>query len=245
MKPKRNKIHLGDTVAWLKSLDDDCVDMVVGSPPYPRKALRYGTDQRKMTNEQWLDWMVAICQELVRVSRGYCFLVINNTVKNGFYEPMVEGLMWKLWGLGVHLDRPDIWTANKAPNRNGRYLSNTWEFVVALKPEPYPLFNWEALATDPKYKTGGHFRQRSNNGGERKKGSAYPTGPAKPRDVFRVIVGGGHTGFDSVDDKLANSGKAPFPSVSLIASSPWPRHRVAWSWTHGWARGPRPCPPSV
>lgn len=207
-----NSIHPGDCLAWLKTLPNNFADMAVGSPPYPRKALRYGSTQRKMSNEEWIEWMLEITSECVRICKGFCWWVVNGTVRKGYYEPVVEGLIYQAWVKGLHCDRPDIWHKNAAPNRNGRYFSNDWEYVLCFKETEYPYFNWQSIAQPKKFKSGGHFRQRSNSGGERKRGSDYPTKElAYPRDVFRVLVGGGHMGWDKEDSKLASSGQAPFP----------------------------------
>jgi DNA modification methylase len=56
------------------------------------------------------------------------------------------------------------------------------------------------------FNNGGRFRQRGVDGA-RRLGSEYPTGKlARPRDVLRVLVGGGRMG-----DKRAYTNEAPYP----------------------------------
>ena len=209
---KRNTIYKRDCLEFMATIADNTFDCVIGSPPYPRKGARYPNGQ-KMSNDDWLKFMVSVVRESVRVSKGWVWFVVNNTIHRGYYEPMVEGLIWKCYELGVACDRPDIWHKNMTPNRQGKYFSNDHEHVICFKSEKYPAFDWERVAVAPKYTSGGKFRQRKNTGGgDRGDGGDYPTGKlAQPRDVFRCTVGGGHMGFDRVDDELATSGKAPYP----------------------------------
>lgn len=205
-------IHNIDCLKFMRKQSDDSFAMVFGSPPYPRKGARY-ENGKSMKPAEWIDWMLQVAKECVRVSRGFVWFVVNNPVYQGCYEPCSEGLRFKAFEAGLLLDRPDIWHKNAAPNRNGDYFSNDYEAVICFKPTKNPKFNWQAIAEKPKFASGGAFRQRSNSGGgKRVAGSKYPNGDlAKPRDVFRVLVGGGHMGIDSDDSTIASKGKAPFP----------------------------------
>jgi adenine-specific DNA-methyltransferase len=199
-----------DAYGLLRGLPEDGVDLVFGSPPYPDKGGRYkdGTDARVWKTDSWVESMYRITTEAVRVSRGDVVWVVNGSVRNGEYLPAVEGLLWKWYSEGRRLERPVIWHKNAAPNRHN-WFSNDWEFVVCF-PAGTRKWNWEAIATPPRYEKGGRFRQR-NSKGERKLGGEYPRNDlTKPRDVLRVTVGGGHLGH-----KLAHEGEAPFP-VKLV-----------------------------
>ena len=205
-------IYNRDCLNWLREQADNSVAMTFTSPPYPLKCRRYESG-KKMAVVDWVNWIADIAQECVRVSRGFVWMVVNNPIKDHQYVPAIERLIVAADDRGIMLDRPDIWWKNAVPTRNGRYFSNDYEQVVCFKSLKEPQFNWQSVARPPKYSSGGKFRQRQNaNGGQRGNGGAYPTGKlAKPRDVFRVTVGGGHMGYDSVDDKFATTGKAPFP----------------------------------
>ena len=112
---------------------------------------------------------------------------------------------------GYRCERPVIFHKNAPPSRvrgeQQDYFSNDWEYCVGFRPKDSTMyFNWPAIATEKKYKTGGHFRQRGKDG-QRRKGSNYPTANlARPRDVLRVIVGGGQMG-----SPLAHLNEAPYP----------------------------------
>lgn len=199
-------VKTADCTKELAQFDDNSIDLVFGSPPYAEKGERYLGRPTKWTTDDWIDWMLKLTMEAVRVSNGYVIWVANGAVRNGRYLPACEGLIWKAHEQGLICERPCIWHKNAPPNRRD-WFGNDWEYVVAFKSAAKNLyFDWEAVAEPPKYKSGGRFRQRAANG-NRRLGSEYPTNKlARPRDVVRVTVGGGHLGSE-----LAHENEAPFP----------------------------------
>lgn len=190
-------------------LPDQCVDLVIGSPPYPEKGERYQGAAKRWGSHAWAVWMLEVTQESLRVSRGPVCWVCNGAVRGGRYHPAVERLMVLLDDAGVALERPCIWHKNAPPNRRD-WFGNDWEYVVVAKRQPgsLPYWNWEAIGTPPKYKSGGRFRQRDSHG-VRRPGGKYPIGKVtRPRDVLRMTVGGGHMG-----SPLAHESEAPFPEL--------------------------------
>jgi len=198
--------HCGDVLAILPTLPENSVDLVIGSPPYPEKGQRYKGAAKKMPTDAWVDWMLQVTAESVRICRGMVLWVANGAVRRGRYLPACEGLVWEWYKRGGWSDRSCIWHKNAPPNRRD-WFGNDWEFVLAFKkPGAKVHFDWRAIAEPPKFKTGGRFRQRSANG-ERRLGNEYPKSDlAHPRDVVRVTVGGGHMG-----SMLAHDGEAPYP----------------------------------
>jgi site-specific DNA-methyltransferase (cytosine-N4-specific) len=196
-----------DCLEWLRARPTDSVDFVFGSPPYAGKGERYDELPTCSEPRDWVEWMADVTEQAVRVSSGYVLWVVNGFVRKG-YHPACEGLVWAMYNRDERLcERPCIWHKNAPPSRNGKWFSNDWEFVLAFhKPDIKPYFNWQAIATPMKSKTGGSFDQRGRNG-KRRRGSDYPQGDlAQPRDVVRCLVGGGHMG-----SKLAHLSEAPFP----------------------------------
>ena len=201
----------GEAVAWLKTLPDQSVDLVFGSPPYAEKGLRYPglPGKQKWDCLSWVEFMLEVTREARRVCRGDVLWVVNTGIKKGRYTPAVEGLVWKWYLEGRKLERPVIWHKNSPPNRRD-WFSNDHEAVVCFPAAKRTTWNWKAIGTAPKHSSGGDFRQRGPDG-ERKKGGKYPKNPiTKPRDVLRVPVGGGMMGH-----KLASQNEAPFP-VKLV-----------------------------
>jgi DNA modification methylase len=199
-------LRCGDLLAILPTLPADSVELVIGSPPYAEKGQRYRGAAQKMPTEAWVEWMLQVTEASIRVCRGMVLWVVNGAVRDGRYLPACEGLVWEWHKRGGTCERPCIWHKNAPPNRKD-WFGNDWEFVLAFKkPGARIHFDWQAIAERTKFKSGGPFRQRSTNG-ERRLGNAYPKNAlARPRDVFRVTVGGGHMG-----SKLAHDGEAPFP----------------------------------
>jgi DNA modification methylase len=199
-------IVCADALEFLTSLPANAAHLIIGSPPYPEKGERYIGRPQKWPTLEWVAWMVKITEQAVRASAGYVLWVVNGAVKDGRYHPACELLVADCYRQGITCERPCIWHKNAPPNRKD-WFGNDWEFILAFRKEQSTgTFNWEAIAQPPKYTSGGRFRQRSTNG-HRRLGNEYPTNKlARPRDVLRVTVGGGHLG-----SKLAHQNEAPYP----------------------------------
>ena len=103
-------------------------------------------------------------------------------------------------------DRSCIWHKNLFPNRY-EWFVNDWEFVLAFKkPDSRPPFNWKSVAHPPKRRSTETFSHRNAHGVRQNIRRFAPNELARPRDVIRVAVGGGHLGHP-----LAHENEAPFP----------------------------------
>lgn len=200
-----NVLYCGDCLELMAELPARSVDLVIGSPPYAGKGERYG-NSKPWPMREWVDWMAEVTAEAVRVSRNVVVWVVNGFVRDGQYQPACECLVAECFANGLISERPAIWHKNAPPNRKD-WFGNDWEFCLAFRPpDSTRHFNYEAIGTPPKYKTGGRFRQRTTTG-KRRLGNKYPTNKlTRPCDVLRVTVGGGHLG-----SKLAHDNEAPFP----------------------------------
>lgn len=196
-------IRQDDAIGFFGSRPLKSIDLVIGSPPYAEKGERYIGGRKKWRTIDWVEWMVEVTYAASAACRGSILWVVNGSVRNGVYLPACEGLVWEYWKRYGGTERPCIWHKNAPPNRKD-WFGNDWEFILAFGKAA--AFNWEAIASAPKFQNGGRFMQRGANG-QRRRGSAYPKLKlARPRDVFRVTVGGGHLG-----SKLASENEAPFP----------------------------------
>lgn len=197
----------GDVLRSLAKLEDDSVKATITSPPYHGKMERYG-GKGKMTAKEWASWMADVVQECCRVSTGEVIVVANGQVRKSTYSPSCERLIVECDDRGIRVERPVIWFKNATTNRRD-WFSNTWEYCMAFGTKNG--FNWESVASPPKYKSGGAYHQRDSKG-KRKKGNDYPQNKlAQPRDVFKVTVGGGHLG-----SKLAHENEAPYPEKLVL-----------------------------
>ncbi len=196
---------------------DKSVDCVISSPPYTNRRT-YGQTGIARGLMDWVnDLMVPATEEALRVSRGPVLWVVNGCVKKGQYVPAVEVLIATLYArfatgvIDAALEHPLIWSKNAAPNRRD-WWSNQWEYIVPIVPRSWKrYFDWQAIATPQKFKSGGVFRQRAVDG-SRRVGKVYTRNAlARPYDIIRATVGGGHMGHP-----LAHHNEAPFPE-SLVS----------------------------
>ena len=89
---------------------------------------------------------------------------MNGSVRQHRYLPACELLVARLRQLGTICERPCIWYKNTPPSHRD-YFGNDWEYVLEFKTSEKVLyFNWELVATPPKYTKGGDFRQRTSTG---------------------------------------------------------------------------------
>lgn len=199
-----SRVVIGDCLEVLAAMPDNSVELVVTSPPYHGKMLRYGASAKgRMDAKQWAAWMCEVVTQCVRVSSGSVIVVANGCVQKNRYQPSCERLIVAAEDAGIRVDRPVVWHKNAPPNRLD-WFGNNWEYVLAFGKNK--TWNWQAIGKPPKFKAGGAFRQR-NSKGARVAGGKYPRGKiARPRDVLRVTVGGGHLG-----SPLAHENAAPFP----------------------------------
>lgn len=201
------RLYTGEVLGRLKKMRPGDAQCVFGSPPYPNKGERYGKGTGPMRPEEWIELMYQTTRECLRICNGMVGWVVNGSVIAGDYDCAIEELMLRLKkNLPIVVCRPIIWTKN-APNAAKGQLRNSWEYVLGFhNPSHLVRFNWEAIASPPKYSRGGAYRQRDSKG-KRKAGNDYPDNKlARPCDVWYVTVGGGHMGH-----KLAHKNEAPFP----------------------------------
>ena len=190
----------------MKSQPDDSVDLVFGSPPYVGKGQRYNGDCPNRTTDQWIEWMLEVTREAVRISRGMAVWIVNGAVRNRRYLPACEGLLWQWHAYGGHAERSCIWVKNALPNRNDWFV-NCWEFVLVFKqPESRSTFHWQSVAEPPKSSRPQKFGHRDSSGKRVMRKAVDANRLARPRDVIRIPVGVGLMGHP-----LAHKNEAPLP----------------------------------
>jgi len=222
-------------------LADKSVDLVIGSPPYAdaRLYLENGKDlgiARRCS--EWVEWMLLITTEALRVSRGLVLWVVAGKTEDWCYQPAPEGLTWEWWKRGgeCHLFRPCYWHRHGISGSGGKqWFRADVEYVLAFKrPGELPYANPTADGKPPKWKPGGKMSHRQTNGervnmtrqekiqsgagrfigpgGERGKSGenqAYiPPDLANPGNLIKTITGGGHLGHE-----IAHENEAPYPEA--------------------------------
>lgn len=133
-----DSIVCGDSADVLKSLPDNCVDIVITSPPY-NFGLDYDANEDGIEWEKYLDKLFAVLSECVRVLKYGGRILINVQPLFSDYIPlhhvvsnylMEQQLIWKgeiLWEKNNYNCKYTAWGSWKSPS--SPYLKYTWEFI--------------------------------------------------------------------------------------------------------------------
>ena len=96
-----HKILHGDCLDVLRTMPDDSVDLVIGSPPYS-DARTYGIGF-SLKGQDWVDWAFERYMECVRVSRGAVCWVVGGRTRKYRWDATPTLLMADLHRAGVNL----------------------------------------------------------------------------------------------------------------------------------------------
>lgn len=133
-----NQIICGDSAETLQRLPDNCIDIVVTSPPY-NFGLAYNGHTDTATWHAYFDKLFAVFDECIRVVKFGGRIVINVQPLFSDYIPthhmvskffMDKGLIWKgeiLWEKNNYNCKYTAWGSWKSPS--SPYLKYTWEFL--------------------------------------------------------------------------------------------------------------------
>jgi hypothetical protein len=206
---------------------DKSFDLVFGSPPYC-DARTYGIDAQRGC-EEWIDWMLAVTKESLRVSKGLVLWVCAGVSRDRCYWPAPEGLLYRGWKEGIQCWRPCYWMRYGIPGSGGpQWFRADMEYVLAFKAtkEWLPFANNTAMGKPCRYPVGGKMSNRTAEGARsnaRKAREKQPDGTlglsgyTKPEIAnpgnslheetywLKTKVGGGALG-----DDLAHENEAPF-----------------------------------
>lgn len=199
---------------------DQSVDLVFGSPPYC-DARTYGIGAQRGARE-WVDWMLKVTAEALRVSRGFVIWVCAGVTRDHTYWPACEGLLWEWQQRGGSCLRPAYWHRSGIPGSGHDYwLRADVEYVLCFKRPGRPDF-WTdntACGHPPKLPPGGAMSNREKGGlrcgnSRRPDGKKRPAGDrpmpevANPGNLIKTKNGGGGLGH-----LLAHENEAPFPQA--------------------------------
>lgn len=225
----------GDCLDVMRRMPDDCVDLVVTSPPYE--------DQRtycidfKLKGDAWVEWAVERYLECVRVCRGLVVWVVEGKTKQFRYSASPILLMAELHQRGVKLRKPPIYYRVGIPGSGGPdWWRNDYEFCIASSKGKLPWSDNVAIGQPCKYPAGGAMSNRTTDGQRRnaKTGARLSSGRPKidvanPGNVMQVtytanevaaMLGGGdvlkcNVGGGLMGSPIAHENEAPFPE-SLV-----------------------------
>jgi site-specific DNA-methyltransferase (adenine-specific) len=188
-------------------LADRSVDLVLGSPPYC-DARTYGIGAQRDCRA-WVDWMLEITVEALRVARNCVVWVAAGVTRDRTYWPACEGLMWEWWKQGGSAYRPCYWHRVGIPGSGGDdwFRSDIELCMVFKRLGALDWSNNKAMGKPPKFAGGGCMSYRQQNGKRVPDGRTAMPDIANPGNLIATgPSGGGHLGHD-----LAHENEAPFP----------------------------------
>src|SRR3989339_1585382 len=124
------KILLGDSKNVLQTIDDDCIDLIVTSPPYAdRRKNTYGG----IAPEKYVEWVLPISAELLRVLKptGTFILNIKEKADKGERNAYVLELILALRKQGWIWTEEFIWhKKNCYPGKWPNRFRDAWERLL-------------------------------------------------------------------------------------------------------------------
>lgn len=164
-----NRVFVGDCLDVLRALPDQCVDLVLGSPPY-EDARTYGIGFR-LRGQDWVDWMVERWREMQRVSRGAVVMVVEGKTSKFRWSATPALLMADLHRAGLWLRKPPAFHRVGIPGSGGPdWFRNDYEFCVVTSRGKLPWADPTACGHPPKYEPGGALSNRDNDGRRKNRG---------------------------------------------------------------------------
>lgn len=133
-----NKIYCADSLELIKKFPDNCIDIVLTSPPY-NFGINYENTNDVNIWEDYFNKLFNIFRECVRVLKDSGRIIINVQPMFSDYIPthhlisnffLKEGLIWKgeiIWEKNNYNCKYCTWGSWKSPS--SPYLKYSWEFV--------------------------------------------------------------------------------------------------------------------
>jgi len=201
------------------------IQLTIGSPPYLEQRT-YGREGIARKLDAWVEWMLDVTREAVRVTDGLVLWVVAGATRDWCYQPGPEALLADWVRRGGIAWRPCYWKRVGIPGSGGKqWYRSDIEQVLAFTDRRGPLGFADPLANGepPKYGPGGKMSHRTENGGrvswikrmiqpngKKEKQGYIPPEKANPGNLLQFKVGGGHMGHP-----LAHLNEAPYPE-SLV-----------------------------
>ncbi len=150
-------------------LADGSVDLVLGSPPYVDARLYLESGRNLGISRgcaEWVEWMLGVTKEAVRVSRGLVLWVCAGVTRDWCYLPACEGLKWEWWKRGGNCWRPCYWHRVGIPGSGGaKWLRADVEYVLAFTGGGHDFWTHNTeMGRPPKWAPGGKMTNRMKDG---------------------------------------------------------------------------------
>ena len=146
---------------------DKHFDIVFSSPPY-MTARTYGRKGIARKCVDWVEWMLDVTDEALRVCKGPVIWVASSCTRKRNYQPACEGLMWEWYKRGgeCHAYSPVYWNRCGISGGGGdQWFRPDVEICMCFKrPGPLPFMNNTAMGHPPKWAPGGEMSHRISDG---------------------------------------------------------------------------------
>lgn len=200
----------GDCIEELRRLPERSIDLVFGSPPY-EYARTYGI-AFPLRGQGWVDWMVRVYKESLRVCKGLVAYVVEGRTRGYSYSGTPLLLAADLMRAGVTLRKPCIYERDGIPGSGGPdWLKNRYEFIIcATNGGRLPWSDNTVMGHPPKFGPGGSPSHQTANGQRVCKDYARSYKPPKLANPGNIIDCGA-AGGGNIGSSLAHNNEAPFP----------------------------------
>nr|BAV59413.1 type II modification methylase [Candidatus Endomicrobium sp. MdDo-005] len=133
-----NKVYCADSLVFLRELPDNCIDMILTSPPY-NFGISYNNTNDVNMWENYFNILFSIFKECIRVLKSGGRIVVNIQPMFSDYIPthhfisnffIKEGLIWKgeiIWEKNNYNCKYCTWGSWRSPS--SPYLKYSWEFI--------------------------------------------------------------------------------------------------------------------
>ncbi|MDR2762019.1 MAG: site-specific DNA-methyltransferase [Planctomycetaceae bacterium] len=133
-----NKIHCVDSLVLLKQFPDNCIDLIVTSPPY-NFGINYNNSNDVNLWDNYFEMLFNIFGECVRILKSGGRMIVNIQPLFSDYVPshhlvsnffIRQGLIWKgeiIWEKNNYNCKYCTWGSWQSPS--SPYLKYSWEFI--------------------------------------------------------------------------------------------------------------------
>lgn len=150
----KTEIIIGDSFEEIKKLADNSVDLVLTSPPYA-DILSYGKNVSTKKPDDYVDWILPLFKEIVRVLKpsGSFILNIGDKCEGGLRSTYVFDLVSRTAKeTKLKLYDTYFWyKKNGIPNGGSKRVRNNTEYIFHYCKDPKKLkFNMKNVMEEPK-----------------------------------------------------------------------------------------------
>jgi len=150
----KTEIIIGDSFEEIKKLADNSVDLVLTSPPYA-DILSYGKNVSTKKPDDYVDWILPLFREIVRVLKpsGSFILNIGDKCEGGLRSTYVFDLVSRTAKeTDLKLYDTYFWyKKNGIPNGGSKRVRNNTEYIFHYCKDPKKLkFNMKNVMEEPK-----------------------------------------------------------------------------------------------